>query len=63
MNKFQRYKVFQKMVIGVTATFFGMMVLVVLVAYSRRSGSTGLDMAKIQKLRYQSQKVSMKDEG
>lgn len=42
---------FQKAVVGVFCLFMGMIVIVIVVAYSRRSGNTGLDMAKIQKIR------------
>jgi hypothetical protein len=38
---------------GVLALFLGIMAYVIVIAYSRRSGSTGLDMAAIQKLRYE----------
>ena len=55
MNYFQRFKLFQKAVVAVTALFFGLMGLVIIAAYTRHSGSTGLDMAKIQKMRYDSQ--------
>lgn len=45
------YRWFQRTATAIMVIFIGLMVLVVLVAYSRRSGNTGLDMAKIQKLR------------
>jgi hypothetical protein len=32
--------------------FFTVMLIVIVAAYSRRSGGTGLDMGKIQQLRY-----------
>jgi len=51
MNFFQRHRIFQKIVTCITLTFFGLLVLTVLVAFSRSSGSTGLDMSKIQKMR------------
>lgn len=33
--------------------FIGIIVVVIFIAYSRRSGSTGMDMAAIQKVRYE----------
>lgn len=42
---------FQKSFIAIFVLFMGMFILVVITAYSRRSGNTGLDMAKIQFLR------------
>jgi hypothetical protein len=40
---------------GVLILFLGVMVYVLAVAYTRRSGSAGLDMAAIQKIRYDQQ--------
>jgi hypothetical protein len=51
-DKLRKLRLFQKAAIGTGVLFFGIMGLVILVAYSRSSGSTGLDMAKVQKLRY-----------
>jgi hypothetical protein len=62
MNFFQRYRIFRKSAIGIMVLFFGMMLLVTVTAYSRRSGSTGLDMAKIQKIRYESKQVASTEE-
>lgn len=36
---------------GIFTLFFSMMVFVTFIAYARKSGNTGLDMAKIQKMR------------
>lgn len=36
----------------VISIFFATMVIVVITCYSRRSGNTGLDMAKIYKIRH-----------
>ena len=47
-------KWFQKVATGVFCLFIGLLILVVVVAYSRPSGSTGMDMAKVQKIRYDS---------
>lgn len=38
---------------GVLALFLGIIVYVIFIAYGRRSGSTGLDMAAIQKMRFE----------
>lgn len=40
---------------GILALFTGLMLYVTYVAFSRHSGSTGLDMAHIQKVRYEAQ--------
>jgi hypothetical protein len=37
---------------GILALFLGFIIYVTAVAYTRHSGSTGLDMATIQKIRY-----------
>ena len=37
---------------GILALFLGILVYVIIIAYTRHSGSTGLDMATIQKMRY-----------
>ena len=51
MSFFQRYRLFQKLVGAIAFSFFAVMAFVVTTAYSRTSGSTGLDMGKVQKLR------------
>ncbi len=38
---------------SIFSVFFLVMVFVCIAAYSRRSGSTGLDMSKVQKMRYE----------
>jgi hypothetical protein len=50
---FKKMKLFQKAAIMTLFLFFGMMGFVIVAAYSRQSGSTGLDMAKVQKMRYE----------
>lgn len=42
----------------VLALFMGIIICVTTLAYSRRSGTTGMDMASIQKVRYE---TAMKD--
>lgn len=56
-----RYKVFHKVAVGVLALFFGIMLIVTVAAYSRRSGSTGLDMSKVQKIRMDAKKTAQID--
>lgn len=43
---------FQYVSNGVLILFLGILVLVTAIAYLRRSGSTGLDMTRIQKMRF-----------
>lgn len=38
---------------AILALFVGIIIIVIVIAYSRRSGSTGMDMAGIQKMRYE----------
>jgi hypothetical protein len=45
---------FQFVSYAILALFLGIILYVVAIAYSRHSGSTGLDMAAIQKIRYNS---------
>jgi len=60
MSIFARMKIFQKIVIAIFCFFMGMMILVTVVAHTMRSGSTGMDMMKIQQA-YQD-KVKKSDE-
>ncbi len=46
---------FQLVSHGVLALFLGIILYVISIAYTRRSGFTGLDMATIQKIRYDHQ--------
>lgn len=48
MSIFARMKLFQKAAIAIFSFFMGMMILVTIVAHARHSGSTGMDMMKIQ---------------
>ena len=48
----QRKHWFQFVSNGILALFLGILLYVCFIAYTRHSGSTGLDMAKIQKMRY-----------
>ena len=50
MSIFARMKLFQKAAIAIFSFFMGMMILVTIVAHVKRSGSTGMDMMKIQKM-------------
>ncbi|KIC74394.1 hypothetical protein [Candidatus Protochlamydia amoebophila] len=49
-----RSQKFQFVFYGILALFTGLMIYVTYVAFTRLSGSTGLDMARIQKVRYDS---------
>jgi hypothetical protein len=48
----RRWHWFQFVSNGILALFLGIMVYVICIAYMRHSGSTGLDMTAIQKIRY-----------
>lgn len=48
MSFFARMKLFQKIALAILSFYMGMMILVTVVAHTRRSGSTGMDMMKIQ---------------
>lgn len=61
MSYFSRIKLFQHAVIAIFVFFMGMMVLVTIVAHARRSGVTGLDMGKVQLLRYASKSAETSD--
>jgi len=45
---------FQKIVVLVLCLFLGMMIVVTCIAFSRKSGTTGMDMGKVQQMRYES---------
>jgi len=49
---FSEWKLFQKAATAIFCTFMGLMIFVTSMAYSRRSGHTGLDMGKVQQMRY-----------
>lgn len=51
-TRFSRWHWFQYLSCGVLAFFFSIMFYVAFIAFTRSSGSTNLDMAKIQKMRY-----------
>ena len=54
-----RFTFFQFFTFAVFFTFMLVMCVVVLTAYSRKSGSTGLSMSKVQQMRFE---VSTKTE-
>lgn len=54
LRRIKLFPFFQLSAIAIVATFMLLMVFVTFVAYTRRSGQTGLDMGKIQKMRYES---------
>lgn len=45
---------FQFVAYGILTLFLGIMALVTIQAYQRHSGSTGIDVSKIQQVRYKS---------
>lgn len=51
MSPLARIKWFQKTATAIFILVMGLMLFVVIVAYSRKSGNTGLDMAKIHQIR------------
>lgn len=54
---------FQAAAIGIFAVFMGVMVVVTFVAYSRPSGRSTVNMARIQQMRYESTNKSAAKEG
>lgn len=48
-----RWHWFQFVSGGILTLFLSILVYVVVISYTRRSGSTGLDVATIQKIRYE----------
>ncbi len=56
----KKMKLFQKVVIAIFCVFMSLMVFVVVIAYTHRSGITGLDMAKVQQMRYETTKKAPK---
>lgn len=55
-------RIFQKMAVGVLVLFFGILALAVVIAYSRVSGSTGLDMSKVQKMRLEAKRNAVAEQ-
>lgn len=53
MSFLTRIRFFQKSVVGITFFFLGLMFYVAVIAHLKKSGSTGMDMTKIQQIRYQ----------
>lgn len=49
----RRWLWFQFVPYGILTLFLGILAYVVTIAYTRPSGSTGLDVATIQKIRYE----------
>ena len=48
MHRLAKWRLFQKTATGILIVFMGILVFVTIIAYSRPSGSTRQDMAKIQ---------------
>jgi len=59
---FIRIKLFQKVAIAIFLFFMGLMCLVFIVAMQRTSGSTGLDMSKVQQLRAKAYRTEIKSQ-
>lgn len=53
MKWLKRFPFFYISAIAIFSTFMGLMILVTFVAFNRKSGQTGLDMGKVQKMRYE----------
>jgi hypothetical protein len=53
-----QFKLFQKVAASIFLFFVGVMVFVGFKAYSRQSGSTGLDMGKVQMMRAEARQIS-----
>jgi len=53
MSFIHRIKWFQAAVISILCFFLGLMAIVTFAVYSRRSGSTGMDMGQVQQMRYE----------
>jgi len=49
----KRFKWFQTTATTILFLFSALMLLVTIMAYMRRSGSTGMDMAQIQQIRFE----------
>lgn len=54
MSWIKRFPFFQVFAVAIVSAFMALMIFVTIVAYARQSGQTGLDMGKIQKMRYES---------
>lgn len=54
----KKFLLFQKFALGILVLFFSLMAWVVIASYARSSGSTGLDMSKIQKIRYETPTIT-----
>lgn len=50
-SSFKRFRLFQKITVAIFLFFMGLMLFVFFVAMRRSSGSTGLDMSKVQLMR------------
>jgi hypothetical protein len=56
-------RLFPKVAWAIFSTFMVLMVIVTVTAYTRRSGHTGLDMAKIQQLRQGDNTIALEEQG
>lgn len=53
-----RNRIFQKAATAIFLAFMGLMIGVTIIAFSRKSGKTGLNMGKVQKMHYEASKQS-----
>lgn len=53
MKWLKRLPIFQISAVAIFSAFMGLMVFVTFIAFNRKSGQTGLDMGKVQKMRYE----------
>lgn len=58
MSFWARYRIFQKCVVLLFCVYMGVMIAVGVVAFTRRSGKTGMDMGQVQKMRYEASQES-----
>jgi hypothetical protein len=56
MNFLNNPRFYKKAAIGTFAIFTGIMIVVTFMSYNRRSGHTGMDMGKIQQMRFEASK-------
>ena len=53
MGLLTRLRIFHKAAVLIFVVYMGTMLYVVVTCFSRHSGNTGLDMSKVQQMRYE----------
>ncbi len=48
-------RLFPKIAIAILCLYFGLMLFVAVIAHTRKSGNTGMDMGQVQRMRFESQ--------